>query len=37
VDFEELIEQHALLGMSRDQVVEALPALRGMTIVSALD
>lgn len=37
VDFEELIEKHALLGMSRDQVVEALPALRGMTIVSAVD
>ena len=35
VDFDALIERHALLGMSRDQVVEALPALRGMTIVSA--
>lgn len=31
VDFDALIEQHALLGMSRDQLIEALPALRGMT------
>jgi FADH2 O2-dependent halogenase len=31
VDFDALIDGHALLGMSRDQVVEALPALRGMT------
>ena len=31
VDFDALVEQHALLGMSRDQVVEALPALRGMS------
>jgi hypothetical protein len=31
VDFDALIEGHALLGMSRDQVVAALPALRGMT------
>jgi FADH2 O2-dependent halogenase len=30
VDLETLVEQHALLGMSRDQVLEALPALRGM-------
>jgi FADH2 O2-dependent halogenase len=30
VDFEVLIERHALLGMSRNQVVDALPALRGM-------
>ena len=29
VDFNELIEQHALLGMSREQVVDALPLLRG--------
>jgi FADH2 O2-dependent halogenase len=29
VDFDALIEQHQLLGMSRDQLVEALPALRG--------
>lgn len=31
VDFDALIEQHALLGMSRDQVVAALPMLRGMS------
>jgi len=37
VDFDALIERHALLGMSRDQVVEGLPALRGMTIVDALE
>jgi FADH2 O2-dependent halogenase len=30
VDLDALIERHALLGMSRDQLVEALPALRGM-------
>jgi len=30
VDFDALIERHALLGLSRDQVLEALPALRGM-------
>jgi tetracycline 7-halogenase / FADH2 O2-dependent halogenase len=35
VDFDALIERHALLGMSRDQVVEALPALRGMTSAPA--
>jgi FADH2 O2-dependent halogenase len=29
VDFDELVNQHALLGMSRDQMVAALPALRG--------
>ncbi len=31
VDFDALIEQHALLGMSRDQILEALPALRGLS------
>jgi len=31
VDFDALIEQHALLGMSRDQLVDALPLLRGMS------
>lgn len=31
VDFDALIEQHALLGMSRDQLVNALPMLRGMS------
>ena len=30
VDLDVLIERHALLGMSRDRLVEALPALRGM-------
>jgi FADH2 O2-dependent halogenase len=30
VDFDALIQGHALLGMSRDQIVAALPALRGM-------
>jgi FADH2 O2-dependent halogenase len=35
VDFDALIEGHALLGMSRDQVVAALPALRGMTSAPA--
>jgi FADH2 O2-dependent halogenase len=30
VDFDALIEQHALLGMTRAEVLEALPALRGM-------
>lgn len=29
VDFDALIERHALLGMSRDELIEALPALRG--------
>jgi hypothetical protein len=31
VDFDALIEGHDLLGMSREEVVAALPALRGMT------
>jgi FADH2 O2-dependent halogenase len=30
VDLEVLIERHALLGMSREQVIAALPALRGI-------
>jgi len=30
VDFDALIERHALLGMSRDRLVDSLPALRGM-------
>ena len=30
VDFDALVEQHALLGMSRYQLLEAMPALRGM-------
>ena len=30
VDFDALIEQHALLGMTRAEILEALPALRGM-------
>jgi FADH2 O2-dependent halogenase len=31
VDFDALIEHHGLLGMSRDQVITRLPALRGMS------
>ncbi|PYO48968.1 MAG: hypothetical protein DMD72_06190, partial [Gemmatimonadetes bacterium] len=31
VDFDALIEGHALLGMNRDRLIEALPSLRGMT------
>ena len=31
VDFDVLLERHALLGMSREQVVAALPSLRGMS------
>jgi FADH2 O2-dependent halogenase len=30
VDFDILIEQHALLGMSRDQILRGLPMLRGL-------
>jgi FADH2 O2-dependent halogenase len=30
VDLDVLIDRHALLGMTRDQLVDALPALRGM-------
>lgn len=30
VDLDALVEQHAALGLSRDQLVAALPALRGM-------
>ncbi len=30
VDFDALIERHALLGMTRAEILEALPALRGM-------
>jgi len=30
VDFDALIERHALLGMNRDQILAALPMLRGM-------
>jgi FADH2 O2-dependent halogenase len=30
VDFDALIDRHALLGMSRDQILAALPMLRGM-------
>jgi FADH2 O2-dependent halogenase len=30
VDFDALIEHHALLGMTRTEILEALPALRGM-------
>ncbi len=31
VDFDALIERHALLGMSHDRLVDSLPALRGMS------
>jgi len=31
VDFEALVDGHGLLGMRRDQVIERLPALRGMS------
>jgi FADH2 O2-dependent halogenase len=31
VDFDELVEQHSLLEMSREQLVDALPMLRGMS------
>ncbi|HEV2017508.1 MAG TPA: hypothetical protein VGQ98_04280, partial [Gemmatimonadaceae bacterium] len=31
MDFDALIDRHALLGMSRDHLVAALPALRGMS------
>jgi FADH2 O2-dependent halogenase len=31
VDFDALVDTHALLGMSRDDLVQALPALRGMS------
>lgn len=30
VDFDALIERHALLGMTRDRLLEAMPRLRGM-------
>jgi tetracycline 7-halogenase / FADH2 O2-dependent halogenase len=30
VDFEVLVDRHALLGMTRDQLLAAVPALRGM-------
>jgi tetracycline 7-halogenase / FADH2 O2-dependent halogenase len=30
VDFDALIERHALLGMSRDEILAAMPMLRGM-------
>jgi tetracycline 7-halogenase / FADH2 O2-dependent halogenase len=31
VDFDELVERHALLGLNREQLVDALPMLRGMS------
>jgi FADH2 O2-dependent halogenase len=37
VDFDALIEGHALLGMSREQLVEKLPALRGMSPQPIID
>lgn len=35
IDFEALVEQHALLGLTRAEVLEGLPALRGMGAESA--
>jgi hypothetical protein len=32
VDFDVLVERHGLLGMSRGQLIDALPALRGLAI-----
>ena len=32
VDFDVLVEKHDLLGMTRGQLLEALPTLRGMTV-----
>jgi FADH2 O2-dependent halogenase len=34
VDFDVLVERHALVGMTRDQLLAAVPALRGMSTVS---
>ena len=34
VDFDVLVERHALLGMARDQLLSAFPALRGMSPMS---
>jgi FADH2 O2-dependent halogenase len=31
VDFDVLVDRHAVLGMRREQLIEALPALRGMS------
>ena len=31
VDFDELVDKHALLGMTHDEIVAALPRLRGMS------
>jgi hypothetical protein len=31
VDFDVLVARHALLGMSREQLLQGLPAMRGMT------
>jgi len=36
VDFDALVAHHALLGMTRDQILEALPALRGMGVEPSL-
>jgi FADH2 O2-dependent halogenase len=35
VDFDVLVERHALLDMSRDQILASLPMLRGLTSVPA--
>jgi hypothetical protein len=36
IDFDALVQRHALLGMSLDQVIAALPALRGMSLPQPL-
>ena len=35
VDFDALIDGHELLGMTRDQIIDSLPALRGMSPLPA--
>jgi FADH2 O2-dependent halogenase len=35
VDLDVLLDRHAVLGLTRDQLVERLPALRGMTVEPA--
>jgi len=37
VDLDVLVQRHALLGMTREQIVEGLPALRGMSAEPAFD
>jgi hypothetical protein len=35
VDLDVLVERHALLGMSREQLLDRLPALRGQALKPA--